>query len=449
VLTDPFWQRLIASSLFAVSVSALVAYLLIKLLQPEPRRDEIKPNGGGRIKESPGLDPDLPPPIKVMVLGLEGSGKTMMMAGMYYRWAFGGHHGVVLRAQETTEEFLSRLVAKINDPDGGMPGSTREGDIVRADFTFMVNTINDGVRRSFSLRYIDYAGEQIRRVLLPGERPPDPEVRKDLDEADILLGVLDGGQIARAMRGDPPKDFAKILIGLMACLANARQKTVHVVISKWDLLVDENGGHYPLSKVIRFLNRYPPFLYFHENPSAIGVRRIIPISTFGLNGFIRVDDDGAVHKNRTLTWQPFMAENAVACSVPDVTETEFKRAIEAYDALGHAGAHRPGKALAPLLKVMLVMLNSFTGIRIADTNGVTYDELTEAWWTFQYWTGKRSDRTEYPDRGTESSRSEVMLRVLQLFEESVRELEDQFPESKIDRPRGGSGANGSVGWFER
>lgn len=452
------WEQAIFSGLFAV-IAVLVAYLLVKVFskiplwaneedEPSPPEEKDEPSGMEEDDELPAIDADLPPAVKVMVLGLEGSGKTMMMAGMYHRWAFGGQHGVVLRAHGAAEELLSRLVAKINDLDGGLPESTRDGDMAKADFTFMVNTVNNGVRRSFSLRYIDYAGEQIRRVLFPAENPPpDSKVKKDLAEADILLGVLDGGHIARAMRNDPPRDFAKILAGLMIYLANAERKTIHVVISKWDLLVDENGDSYALFKVIEFLNRYHSFCSFCQNSPAVGVRRIIPISTFGLNGFIRVDHDGAVYKNRAVPWHPFMAENAVACSVPDVLQTEFERAAETYQITGQVDARRPVKALAPFLKLMPAMLNSFTGIRIVDTNGMTYGELIEIWRTCKDRIGMRPDKTEYPDDGRELSRPEAILRVSRLFTESVRELERQFPESKIDRPRGG--ADRLNGWPER
>lgn len=433
--TDFPSERHVAVLLIAVA-AALLAGLVFRMAdrlfftedQPSEPGSSDKRQAEAQEEPPSTVDPDTPPPIKIMVLGMEGFGKTMMMAGMYYQWASGNQYGVVLEARSATKKMLSRLVERIVDPDGGLPESTRTGDTARAEFTFMVDTMDNGTRRpSFNLRYIDYAGEQIRRVLLPSDQPPDPEVEKDLAEADILLGVLDGGEIARAMRSDARRDFAIILTGLMIYLANVEDKTVHLVISKWDLLVDENGDRYTLSRVIEFLNQYPPFAQFCEKAGAIGVRRIIPISTFGLNGFVRVDERGLVHKNRSVPWRPFMAENAIACSVPDVIDTDFDRAVRHRE----SAVYQRGESISPLLKVMLVMCNRLAGTRVFDINGLSGDELISTWRKFKKWIGMRSAADE-----TEISAN---LRVLRLFDEAVRELERQFPESKINRPYRGVG----------
>lgn len=427
------WERIAASALFATAVMA-AAYLLIRLSTPAFGRlfERIKDNPpAGKPRPTSPETPDTPPAIKVMVLGLEGSGKTMMLAGMYYRWAFGGRHGVVLRADQATAEFLPRIIKVINDPDGGLPQGTREGDITKATFTFMVNIAGAGPRRSFSLHYIDYAGEHISRILFPSGSQPDPRVTKDLAEADVLVGVLDGGKIGQAMRGDPPADFANTVTGLMLHLANAEQKTIHLVISKWDLVVDQNGNPHKLSSVIEFLDTYPPFFRFHQQSPVIGVRRIIPVSTVGLNGFIRFDDDGTVRKDRTVPWQPFMAENAVACSVPDAIDTEFERAIKLYHAAEESGGRRPRGALAPLLQMVLGMLNLVAtrfGWQFLD-GGLTSQDLIAAYYTLKDRTVGRPAPEE--DRTVESS----TLRVLRLFAESVGELESEFPESQIGRYR--------------
>ncbi len=429
-------EQAIASILTAL-LAMIISYPLIKVVERafagSPDADPETDSDAAPTDASKSPSADDATAVKVMVLGLEGSGKTMMLVGMYHRWAFGSRHGVTLRADETTSRFLSMLARKINNPDCELPAGTRAGDITKAIFTFMVDVVGDSARSSFSLHYADYAGERIRGVLFPSESQssPDPEVMASLAEAHVLVGVLDGGEIASAMREKLfPPEFANTLMGLMLYLATAKQKTIHLVISKWDLVVDENGQAYPLSKVIEFLDQYPPFYQFHQRPPLIGVRRIIPISTFGLNGFIRVDANGTTHKDHTLQWQPFMAENAVACSVPDVIDTELGHAIETAE---RVKGRLPRRSLAPLLKVVLTVLNTVTaqwGLRLFDTKGITSEELVRTWWTLKG--DLRTDKLEH-----HSSKPEVILRVLRLFAESVRELEKKFPESKIGhyRPR--------------
>lgn len=412
------WEQFVASLLLG-SITSALAYLVII------SAGRLVRSGTGRSTPPPDDDPRT---VKVMVLGLEGSGKTMMLAGMYHRWAYGDRRGVVLRADVMTTTFLARIVHRINNADSGLPGSTREGDITKAIFTFFVDVAGHNPHPSFSLQYIDYAGERLRKVLLPQEGPPDAQVAADLAAADVLVGILDGGHIALAMRGEPPPEFAGTLTDLIRCLANATQKTTHVVISKWDLVVDENGQSIPLARVIRFLDQYPPFRHYRERPPTVGTRRIIPISAFGLNGFIKVDENGMVHKNRAVTWQPFMAEHAVACSVPDVINTQLECAIEA--TARNASGRIPTRSLAPLLKVVLSVLSAvtgqWTGFRIFTTMGVSYDELVDAWHALR--DGPRVDTAR-----THSPQPAVILRVLQLFRDSVRELENRFPDSEIGR----------------
>lgn len=425
-LADLIEQRFLAACLFSM-MGMVAAYLLVRVVTWVASRTSPS-------SPTPPL-PDDPHAIKVMVLGLEGSGKTMMLAGMYYRWAFGGRHGVVLRADEATAEFLRRIMKIINDPDSGLPPATREGDVTKATFTFIVNIAGNGPSPSFSLHYIDYDGERIRQLLFPSGNQTDPQVAKDLAAAHVLVGVLDGGQIARAMRGDPPLDFANTVTGLILHLANAKQKTIHLVISKWDLVVDENGDRYPLPKVIEFLDTYPPFLRFHQQSPATGVRRIIPVSTVGLNGFIEVDVNGTVRKDNAVPWRPFMAENAVACSVPDVIDTEFERAIKMYHAAEQDGRRRPRGSLAPLVKVVPWLFATITttfGLpSIFDTRKITSDDLIDFFWALKDRTGTRPTSAE----NKEPPEHEGVLRVLRLFAESVRELENEFPDSQIGRYR--------------
>jgi hypothetical protein len=449
VLADLTWDRVAASALLCAAGVAIVYRLAgYSPIRKSPAKAAVDPPS--EIPDPPSNVPSVSdlPTVKMMVLGLEGSGKTMMLASMYHRWAYGGREGVVLKADQETAEFLPRVIHEVETGDG-LPRSTRPGDVIRATLSFMVETDGDGVRRSFSLQYTDYAGEHARGILFPWQQA-HPEVIEALAQADILVGVLDGGQIARAMRGHPSAEFADTITGMMRTLANAVQKTIHLVISKWDLLTDDVKDRDALTEVIRFLDKYPPFRHFRQHP-AIGVRRIIPVSAVGLNGFIQVSDDGTVRRDHTQVWEPYFAEIPVACSVPDVLDTQLQRAIVDYSAAERTGTP-PRRSVAPLVRVVLVALNLVTlkafGVLIT-AGGVTADDLIDAWRKLREWTDPEAPEPEPTGEAPSEPEAtkDLLLRVLRLFEESVRRLEDKYPESQIGRrlpAPGDPGGRGNV-----
>ncbi|ACU37067.1 hypothetical protein Amir_3156 [Actinosynnema mirum DSM 43827] len=259
--------------------------------------------------------------VQVMLLGLPESGKTVLFAAVYRALAYGGRDQVVLKADDNTAPHVLELTTALEQPGVELPPSNQLGTSVDLDFTFVVKDADGTTRDVCGLSFLDYAGEHANRLLHPGEAEPSKEVLESLDRADVLMGVLDGKRVLEVMKnGKDPKFFPE-LSELILLLTHAPQKVVHLVITKWDLIAELHT----LAEVVERLNRFPPFQQFRDQCG--GVLRIIPVSAFGMNGYLSHDVDGKALKaeERGLHWEPFNAATPFAHALRDVLEANVER----------------------------------------------------------------------------------------------------------------------------
>jgi hypothetical protein len=274
--------------------------------------------------------------VRVVVLGFPGCGKTLMLAGLYYYFAQGGPTGIRLSADHDSNGRLLSLVAQIRSPDGYFPPGTSVTETRTWSFQVKVESECDDTD-AFTLEYLDYAGRLVEELTGAGtDDPPDEQFLAAVGNADVLMGVIDGEQLAGLMSGRYDSRAVDHVDRLLNFLTRASQRNVHLVISKWDLLVRADGGRYTMADIRgKLANVSPAFSNFQRNPR-LGKLRIIPVASLGMNGFVApAPAGGGMVRNQGVEWSPWNVEVPFFCAVPDIIR---------YDVDRLAAASAPAKA---------------------------------------------------------------------------------------------------------
>jgi hypothetical protein len=235
-----------------------------------------------------------------LVLGFPGCGKTLMLAGLYYYFAQGGPTGIRLSTDQESNGRLLSLVAQIRTTPGGyFPPGTSVTETRAWSFTVKVESADQDAD-AFTLEYLDYA--------------------------DVLMGVIDGEQLMKLMSGSYEAEVVDRIDRLLNVLIRARQRNIHLVVSKWDLLVRGDGGHYTMADVRRTLAAMSPaFSNFQRNPR-LGKLRMIPVAALGMNGFaVSAGAGGGMMRKSGVEWCPWNVEVPFFCAVPDIIRYDVDR----------------------------------------------------------------------------------------------------------------------------
>lgn len=256
--------------------------------------------------------------VTVLVLGFRGSGKTLMLASLFKHFRLGGPAGITLLTDDRSEHDLEQLVDRIQDTaERYLPESTALGDTRAWSFAVRVLAGQGRSADAFELRYLDYAGEYAEAVSGVGEFGGENEFSTALRGADILIGVLDGEKVRRLMVEPGQSRTVHEIDRLLRLLMRAQQNCIHLVISKWDLLVSPQGHRFSLDEIIRRLERESAgFRSFRCNPKFSRIR-IIPVSTLG-DGFLEALPDGTLAKKPGAHWNPSNVDLPFYCALPDI-----------------------------------------------------------------------------------------------------------------------------------
>lgn len=258
-----------------------------------------------------------PRQVDVLMLGFSGSGKTLMLAGMFSRFRFGGASGITMYTDDASERDLERIIGRIQDTeDDFLPEATPAGDPRRWSFGVRVDVAQGRGADAFTLNYLDYAGEYAA-ALAGADGEMNAAFLAALKDTDILMGVLDGDDVCRVLRGEARPQTLVQMERLLRLLVRTDQRCVHLVISKWDALVDRDGRRLGLDEVVARLEQVSEnFRDFRLNPR-FSTLRIIPVSTFG-HGFAKQNDEGRLVKQRGAVWSPLNVDFPFSCAVPDI-----------------------------------------------------------------------------------------------------------------------------------
>jgi hypothetical protein len=282
--------------------------------------------------------------VSVLMLGRRESGKTVLLASMWRELAFGGSAGVLVTTdfeQDATD--LGIVCRSIENPDSELPHSTPLGEDRK--WNFVVEAMDSSGRKKEAFRFscLDYAGEMLDN--LAEGREVSTGLAHELDNADILMGVLDGQKVARLMRGAADDDFSTVVRELCSTLMRRSDKTLHFIITKWDLI----AGKHSLNEVIAKLKEENPFRNLLETPRQGGVR-FMPVSSLGLNGFVYEDPDtGKMEKVPGKPWKPHYVTLPLACAIPDAIATDVAALREARQEEKESRQERRINARKPLV----------------------------------------------------------------------------------------------------
>lgn len=361
------------------------------------------------------------PAFRILAVGFSEAGKTTLLAAMYHALCHGNRAGISLRAEGATRAALLQLCDLIRNP------STRiHATLETASYEFVVRAESETLPKTTvcKLIYHDYAGENGGNLLRPrlGEEP-DPKFVKALGEADVLMGLLDGALIAELMSSGPNLRFERELADLLLLVTEAKQQTVHLVITKWDLL----HPSYTLDEVVEQLRRFPQFVAFQNTPRP-GRCRVIPVAALGTNGFTsRVG--GVDVRDPDRDWRPEFVDVPLACTIPDVIDTQLR----CLAATGGEKAGAVGKTVRwSQVSGLLIWFLQVLGLNITfryvlggnvDVSGLIGGGVNESF-------GRSADSGV--DTGSVSGTSNrAALNTIRYFESVVDDFERGFPGSNV------------------
>ncbi|MUG96111.1 hypothetical protein F7734_28735 [Scytonema sp. UIC 10036] len=274
------------------------------------------------IKESTGMAS-----YKIIILGPRRSGKTVFLASMYRRLSIPGQFKIFLECDSSPivinptdgremspSQLLAERYANLANPNKDWePGTV---DVEKWHFTCKVQRpdldFKDFTACNFT--YLDYAGGDL--VL-----QQNPELDRELQEADSLLGLLDGEKILSLLRneGDGYTQITQDL-GNMLPILMRKKNPVHFVISKWDLLHRD----FSLEQVRDRLLEEEFFRDFVQNRiDGNSSVRLIPMSAVGME-FVKLED-GIMKKIPGKSLKPFQVEMPLACVLPDKVKFELEQ----------------------------------------------------------------------------------------------------------------------------
>jgi hypothetical protein len=271
----------------------------------------------GRAKRtSATVDPLHVPTLKVVSVGMQGSGKTILLASMYRHMQTPGNRDFYLRAPHEQVIELGGWYHDVADPERQWPSGTSKSETREYQFDVMART-PAAPTAVLRLNYLEYAGELLTDVQAPGSTAQSTLLAA-VEGADALIGIIDGLRVWRAHQGDG-RSIAMLQrsVDMMVSTMYQARGPITFVITKWDLLTglhpDENQR---LRRVREMLLESPGFRDLVREHSARRVLRLIPVTAVG-HEFTFLEHD-AVQKKPGGKLKPVNVDLPLSGVVPDV-----------------------------------------------------------------------------------------------------------------------------------
>ena len=256
----------------------------------------------------------------VIMLGPRGSGKTVFLSSMHQKLSKQGKRGFFLKfdSAENRKRLINTYTALATDEE--WPKATDMEEVSEWEFTCCVQTQTEGlpIYNACKFVYIDYAGGRLTEEM--GEE--DEEFNNKIKAADTMLVLLDGRRLCNLMRKERDGVIWVIrdLSNILGVVQNIRNKPVHFVISKWDIV----EPHYSLQEIRDRLLEIEDFSDLVRIRNQVGVPvRLIPVSSVGKE-FATLQSDGSMAKNLGVEPKPFQLEAPLACILPDKIKIQVR-----------------------------------------------------------------------------------------------------------------------------
>jgi hypothetical protein len=270
-----------------------------------------------RRRAGRGPDPLHVPTLDVVTIGMQGCGKTILLAGMYRSMQTPSNRDFHLRAPYDQVIELGSWFHDVAAPEQQWPAGTRKSEM--REFRFDVVTRTAAAAETvLRLNYLEYAGE-----LLTERQEPGATAQRALFDAvakaDALIGIVDGLRVRQAYYGDG-RGAALLQRCLDTMVGTMFESTspITFIVTKWDLLDDLHPDQDVRLGIVRtMLMASPGFRDLVREHSARRVIRLIPVSAVG-HDFAYLDGSGTVRKKPGGTLQPLNVDLPLATVVPDV-----------------------------------------------------------------------------------------------------------------------------------
>ncbi len=139
---------------------------------------------------------------KVAIVGVEGSGKTVMLAGLGDLYTYPGEEGYFLSPKNfDTVSYVNRQMAALMS--GTWPAATADDTMRALDWDLRQRVGSGRPRRVGELSFLDFAGEVYRAAFVRNTAPDDAlanevsQLKKYLTEADKVLVLVNLSDIIK------------------------------------------------------------------------------------------------------------------------------------------------------------------------------------------------------------------------------------------------------------
>ncbi len=318
-----------------VIVVFMVIAVAVIVARISRRRGRRPPNGDRPRLGQQSIEANIPT-FRIVSLGLQGSGKTLLLASMFQQLKAPARQCYYISASDGDVAKLNAWFTTMADtalprewPRGTTMAETRR-------FVFGVRTRTGGtVHEVLRLDYIEYAGELLTDTRELGSANQD-ELFAHIRTAHALIGILDGQRIRQYLDGNPGS-WIKIEETLNILIPKMVSATcpISFVITKWDLLAhlseDENARLAIVRDMLMSNEQFRALVDLHGRDRVV---RLIPVSAVG-PGFAELDAHGRPVKVPSAQAHPTNVDVPLSAVVPDVFDQaemqlnhEFRRAIE-------------------------------------------------------------------------------------------------------------------------
>ncbi|MET9000969.1 hypothetical protein [Amycolatopsis sp. Hca4] len=270
------------------------------------------------------------PTFRIVTLGLQGSGKTLLLTGIYRRLQTPGDRGFYLRVPHEQLIELNRWYRKAADVDEEWPRGTTRGELREFEFSVMAD-VGGATEPVVKLGYLEYPGELLTDPDAPGSTA-QATLLQAIAGADALVGIIDGFRLLQAEQGDQRGTL--MLEASLDAMINAMlpvRSPIVFVITKWDLLDHLHPDENERLRIVRDrLLATPGFADLVHVHSTRRIVRLIPVTAVGHD--FAVYSGGTVRKKPGGRFTPANVEAPLSVVVPDIlrqTELALDRATRA------------------------------------------------------------------------------------------------------------------------
>ncbi|MFD8491721.1 hypothetical protein [Amycolatopsis sp. NPDC059657] len=307
------------------------------------------------------------PKFRVVTLGLQGSGKTLLLTSMYRRLQVPGGRGFHVKAPYEQFIELSRWYRQIAD-DGEWPEGTTRGEMREFEFSVMTD-VGDDTKPVVKIGYLEYPGELLTDPDVAGSTA-QARLLESIGKADALIGIIDGLRVLQAYQGD--RRGMAILQVTLDAMINAMlesRKPIAFVITKWDLLDQLHADENTRLHIVRtLLMSIPGFRDLVRVQSTRRVIRLIPVTAVGHD--FAVLDGGQVRKKATGKLEPAHVDMALSAVVPDILrQVELSLDRETREAIMTEARRRTKMGPAEALQTLAEFVATRAGKMLLSTAG--------------------------------------------------------------------------------